>query len=299
MSSDVLPEFPYGALVEQLPEGVAPPETWAEFGLTASPEPFCAIEPVGVEPKGVRWSFWPLAFEEYVGDQEPNRTASAEGALARNRVVLWKRVNRRDTPPGWRKASERPWRIDGFFELARNTEYVSHWNHNARRDLKLWRRDFLGTKYSVENISLPEFEAAYRKSIVAKKAGTIMLKTLKRRLALPEREAATALFGVRNLATGEVIAGTAALFSETAHASVRECPFMLPEARDVYAATGLIDHWYQEAMMRNTKTLWYASFWFPGEPASWKGFSEFKSHFGLSYIAYPPLLWRFERGILF
>ncbi|MDE2078767.1 MAG: hypothetical protein KGI73_00065 [Patescibacteria group bacterium] len=297
MRSDWHAAFPYGSLTDSLPPGVTPPEMWPEFGILASPSPLCKTELVGTEPQGIRWSIWPMTFEEYVGDDEPDRAASAKGALARNRIMLWKRIARRDTPDGWHEA-KRPWRIDGFFELASTDDYLARWSHNARHDAKLWRRDFLDTHYIIENISFPEFRAAYRKSTAARALGTLMLDTLQRRLALPEREEHTKLWGVRNLSSGEIVAGTGALFSESARASVRECPFILPEARGTHAATGLMDYWFQEAATRGTRTLFSTDFWHPGEPRSWKGSSEFKSHFGFSYVAYPPLLWRFVRGRL-
>lgn len=296
--SDTRTGFLYGALENALPQGVLPPECWPEFGLLASPSPVCASELVGTKPRGVRWSLWPMTFEEYVGDEEPDRAASAKGTLARNRIVLWKRVERKDIPAGWHRASQKPWRIDGFFELENADDYLARWNHNARHDAKLWQRDFLGTRYAIEHVALSEFETAYRESTAARALGTLMLDTLKRRLALPERHGHTELWGVRNLASGKLVAGTGALFSESARASVRECPFILPEARSIYAATGLMDHWFREAHARGTRTLFSTDFWHPGEPRSWKGSSEFKSHFGFSYVAYPPLLWRFVRGVL-
>ncbi len=292
-------KFIYGNILKDHPRGIAPPEAWPEFGMIAGPEPICRKELVGNEPKGVRWSLWPLTFEEYVSDSEPDLAKSKEGALARNRIIMWKRIGRTDIPKEWHRSSDMPWRIDGFHEIAEGTDYISRWQHNARRDSRIWKERYLDKAYAIQEIPLEEFESAYRRSTSWRTVGVVMLDTFKRRLELPERHGCTTLWGVRNLKTGDVIAGTAALFSPTHRASVRECPFMLPEARGVYAATGLIDHWFQEAEKRGTKTLFFTSFWHEEEPRSWKKFSEFKSHFGLSYIAYPPLLWRFERGSLF
>ena len=96
-----------------------------------------------------------------------------------------------------------------------------------------------------------------------------------------------------------MVAGTAVLYSPTHHSSMRYCPFMLPEGRLVYASTALIDRWYKEAQMRGITTQLFTSFWHQGLPSSWKGFSEFKSHFGLQYVFYPPTLYRFVGGKFF
>lgn len=292
-------DFPYGEIVDRLPQGSNPPESWPEFGLTAGIPPICEKEEVGTDPHGIRWSLWPLTFEEYISDTEPDLAVSAKGNLARNRLIIWKRISKKTSPAGWRESSPYPWRIDGFHSLSPAEPYEKKWHHNARRDLKVWRERFLDAAYAIETVSEEEFDTAYRKSTIARKIGTSMLSTMQKRRLLLERDGQMELWGVRNRKTGAVIAGTAALFSPGYRSSVRECPFMLAEARGTYASTGLIGHWFENAQGRDMETLFFTSFWHPGEPSAWKGFSEFKSHFGLEYVAYPRPLMRFESGKLF
>lgn len=282
-------------MAKEVPDNFAPPEAWEEFGTLMYPPEICAREDV---QGGIRWSLWPLTFEQYISDAEPDLEKSKTGKLARNRVIAWRRIRAESPKPNdWMQFSKKSWRIDGYHKLE-SGDYLSVWNKNARRDARLWR-DTLGELYNVEEIPFEEFKAAYLKSTVAKKFGTSLLEVLERKMELPQVSAQIKLWGARNIKTGQIIAGTAAHYSAARRSSVRECPFILQEARQTFAMTGLVDHWFAHSQKNGTQLLLFTCFWQKGEPAGWHGFSEFKSHFGLSYVAYPPLLTRFVRGKFF
>ena len=164
-------DFPYGEIVVDPPHNFAPPELWPEFVPLAMPRSFCAREKVGVSPEGIRWSFWPITFEEYVGEAQPDVAAAQTGALARNRFVIWKRTKHAPIPKGWFRFSKQPWRVDGFFELRGGEDYRAHWHKQARRDLRLWQEKFLNNGYVIEQISIEEYGRAYKKSTVKKILG--------------------------------------------------------------------------------------------------------------------------------
>jgi hypothetical protein len=288
-------DFPYGEIVSELPEGFMPPDAWPEFGAIATLPPMCQVETVGTHPEGLRWRLWPLCFEEYISDSEPSLADSAEGKLSSNRVIKWKRIANTDIPPGWHATSKYPWRIDGFCMLDKNIDYTSQWSRIARRHLKIWKE---AHEYRVEEISLDEFAAAYKKSTVASKIGSIGISILKKRYAAAASHNQTMLWGVRNRHTGAIVAGVAVHYLLAHKSAVHECPFVLQEGQLVHAMVGLIDHWFAESIKREVPLQCMTHFWHPGLPKSWQGFSEFKSHFGLKYIAYPPELIRFTRGKL-
>ena len=292
-------DFPYGEITTAPPRNFAPPEMWPENITVAMPRTVCSREKVGTAPEGVRWSLWPLTFEEYVGDEEPDIAAGSQGALARNRIVIWKRVSNRQIPKGWYRSSKRPWRVDGFFELRDGENYKERWHKQARRDFRLWQEKFLHNGYAIEPVSIAEYRIAYKKSTVNKILGIDPLEVLERKYADPLGKANMTLWGVRSAATGEIIAGIAPRYSPTYASATYQCPFILPEAKGVYAMTALMDHWFAEAASRGATLLVFNSFWQPGEERGWKAFSLFKSHFGLKYVAYPPGLWRFVRGKIF
>ncbi len=290
-------EFPFGTLVTTPPDNVAPPEAWPEFGDSAYPPALCKCELVGVEPQGVRWALWPLCFERYYSDNEPNLAQSTKGALARNRLLIWRRIARTDVPKGWKESKQGPWRIDGFADIT--PQYTESWSTDAQRNLRTWQKKYLGLRYRVEELSLDDFIAAYKKSLTRKKIGLDLLNALVRKFDIPLAREHCTLWGVRDTQTGAVVAGTAVFYFPAHSASVRECPFITVEARKTYAMTGLIDHWYSESLRRGITVHLFTHFWHPQAPKDWVGFSEFKSHFGLKYVAYPPELTRFVRGKIF
>jgi len=287
-------EFPYGTIAPA-PQGFAPPEAWPEYGHAADLAPIVTYEHAGEVPGALRWALWPLCFEEHIGDSEPDIARASAGELAYNRFVMWRRIARTDVPKGWIAPSSKPPEVDGVRVL--DGDICAGWNKNARRDLRAWlaRR---GTTHSIEPVSLREYAAAYEQSLTARRLNTNRLRDLKRKLALSRTAAHTQLWGVRDLATGRLVAGTAVIHSPTYKSSAHFAPFMCEEARAVYAATGLMHHWFATAQRRGDRFAVSTNFWFPGKPKSWRGFSEFKSHFGFSYVAYPPVVWRFVRGKL-
>jgi len=283
-----------------MPKNFVPPEMWPEYVHIAMPRSVCAREEVGGkqtgDPKGIRWSIWPLTFEEYITDSEP--AIDNSGVLARNRAVMWKRLHDGPVPKGWHKLSNLPWRVDGFVELTPDTDYKAGWYKQARRDLRMWEEKFLNKGYTIEPVSLDEYGRAYKKSTVMRKVGFDPLQILRRKHAAQIGRDTMALWGVRNK-RGDIIAGINLRFSPTYNSATYECPFILPEAKKVYAMTALIDLFFNESQKRGVSLLVFNSFWSKGEPKSWKAFSLFKSHFGPQYVAYPPTLWRFVRGKLY
>lgn len=292
-------DFPYGTLITTPPPGFMPPEAWPEYETLALPRPPSKREAVGKNPPGIRWSVWPICFEEYTSDLEPNLADSEHGSLAYNRAIAWNRVARTDTPPGWRAYSKQSWRIDGFAELKPGEDYRAAWHAQARRNLRLWEKRHQGQTHRIEPISMEEYRAAYSRSTVKQKIGNDPLNILERKQAIMRNIEHRKTWGVRNLNTGEIIAGFSLCHSPTFKSSAYESPFILPEARHTFAMTALIDHWYQESVRRETRYQVYNSFWQPGSPRDWKNFSAFKAQFSPTCIAYPPTLWRFKGGKFF
>lgn len=278
----------------QIPDNFVPHEMWPEYRWVANPPSICAREIVPGTPCGIRWSLWPFTFEEHIGDNEPD--LSTGGRLARPRMVSWKRVRRTDTPPGWRTAAY-PWRVDAYHTLL--PDYEKRWNKSSRRDLRLWRENFLNKTHRIEQVSWQEYEAAYKKSLVVKRIGTDQLASLGRKCTGNGWQEHLQLVGVRNMQSGEIVAGTAIHHSPTYKSSMREGPFILPEARECFAMTGLMDYWFTLSLERGVTLQVFSYFAHAGTPKSWEGFSAFKRQFGVTEVAYPPVLYRFVWGKIF
>jgi hypothetical protein len=292
-------DFPYGKFAAEIPDNFSPPESWPEHGHFAFPPPVCTREKVGINPAGIRWSLWPITIEEYISDQEPDLAESSKGSLQRNRIIRWRRIGHTNKPKGWREPTKRPWRIDGFTHIKAGEDHVERWHKNARRDIKMWHTRHLGGNYSIEEVSPDEYIPAYLTSTVGKKIGFDTSVTFRRTLEIPLAKQHLRLWGARNKSTGAIVAGLASTYAPRIQSSSYRWPFATPEGKQVNAVTGLIDHWFTDAKSHGIELQVMTSFWFPGVSNSWKGFSEFKSHFGLEYIAYPPELVRFVPGKFF
>lgn len=274
----------------QYPKNFVPFETWPEYNWVVNPPDICAREAVPQNPCGIRWSLWPFTFEEHISDEEPRLNTG--GKLARPRLVSWKRVQRTDIPKGWH-SGKHPWRVDAYHVLG--PDYQTKWNKSSRRDLRLWKQHHLNITHRIDPISWEEYQSAYRKSLTVKKIGAEQLEALGRRVAAGGPE----LFGVRNIQTGEISAGTAIHYSPTYKSSMREGPFILPGARECFAMTGLMDFWFDYSLKRGVELQMFSYFNHPGSPKGWEGFSAFKRQFGIVEVAYPPLLWRIVGGKIF
>ncbi|HVY72818.1 MAG TPA: hypothetical protein VG984_02095 [Candidatus Paceibacterota bacterium] len=277
------------------PEWFAPPELWPEFGMIALPPPICRRERT---PTSTRWCLWPICFELFSGDAEPDLSHAHSGALAYNRIIMWKRVRRTDVPPHWHSIwRPQSWRKDGLVELT-DSNYRLRWSKDAQRNAKKWDKH-LGRTHSIKHVSFEEYKAAYKKSRTYKHVGVYLLATLGRQYALPEVRPHIEFFVVENNETNAIVAGNAIITSPTYNSTTRMCTFIYEEARSTEAMTGLVDYWFKDSLKRGIKNLVFMYFWQPGEPREWKGFSTFKSHFVERYITYPPIVWRFQKGRLF
>ena len=141
-----------------------PPEAWPEYGHESDPAPICKREKL--QGGALRWSLWPLCFEEYIGDTEPDIAASSNGELAYNRFVIWRRVARTKGALGWFAPSKKAPEVDGFKLL--EGDVTDGWNKNARRDLTLWQKNYEGKTHTIEQISLAEYATAYAQRTIAK-----------------------------------------------------------------------------------------------------------------------------------
>ncbi len=289
-------DFPYGEILPALPDGFQPPEVWPEYGNLADPAGICKREEVGNFPRGIRWALGPLCFEEYTGDSEPDIDAARGGTLARPRTVMWHRVRRTDTPRGWYAFSKKPWRVDGVCPLQTGDDYTRRWHKNARRDLRLWQETH-AQHYTIEPVLLGEYAHAYRQSLVAKRVDLERLYQLERRQQTAAKEH-TELWVVRNK-NGTIVGGTGVIYSPTCKHSTHFAPFITKEGRGVFAATALVDHWFAQTKERGYSFAVTTNFWFKSQPRGWKGFSEFKSHFGFEFVQYPPTLYKFVGGKIF
>jgi hypothetical protein len=285
----------YGPILKQAPEGFVPHYQWPEYGFEADVPPFLAPRAVGKNPTGMYRRFWPIVVEEYISDNEPVLADSDPEGISLNRVLIWQRVFREDHPSGWRKLTQRPPGLEGFAELGR-PDYWATWSESARRYRRKWHDEYAGKEYAIETITGEEFIRHYTassiKPFIKKLYSEIVVRKQKRGSHID-------FFAVRHSTSKEIISAMSVVDSPTHKASYYLCGFIKPEYEKIPAMVGLMDEWHARGLRRGMRFLHFGRFWQKGDPSDWKGFSLFKSKFGLQYVAYPPALWRLARGRLF
>jgi predicted O-methyltransferase YrrM len=232
------------------------------------------------EMLGLRWHFGPIWFERYIGGQEP--ALEKDGP---RRLVIWQTLKRQAVPSGWRESTlVSHSRLTGFAVLDAN--YRERWTAHARRHLKQWH----GQKdWEIIEPSLEEFLAAYDRSPM-RRGLKAMFRGLLQQKASAHGERVW-LFAARKKISGAPIeAGFACLDLPETSQSVHLLSFVGGAAEDVSAGTGLVDWWFRHGLAQGFKFMDFDLFWAPGDSPSWRGFSRFKSQFGVTFIQYPPPL---------
>jgi hypothetical protein len=235
---------------------------------------------------GIRWHHGPLWFEVFFGDTEPR----IEPGPAR--MVIWQPTFAREKPKGWLHSwiQMNP-RCTGYVEVGSKDAYWKSWSDHARRHRNRWLKE---DRFQIEDVSLEDFIQAYRRGSALGWLKHFFISHLRTRNAL--HPSLMRIFGARDKKSGEILAGFVALDLPEVSSSLHLVSFVDRRAMDSSVGTGLIDHWFQEAIARGTRFLDFDLFWAPGDPREWKGFSRFKSQFGTKFIYYPRPFIRFVRG---
>lgn len=272
---------------------------------------------------GVRWHFGPIYFESYESDKEPK--VSPHKSL---RLIIWQPLTRLEKPAGWRRSwIQMNLRQTGFAEInpVRNSRgmfrsswelpqvvtraaerqgiisngiknpdrYWENWTAHAKRHRQKWLGD---KRFVISEINLKDFLTAYRKV----RGLPFFMKRDYVRLIQKQKTAygdLAHLFAAREKEKGEVIAGLMVIDLPDIKSSHHFASFILPGARKTSVGTGLIDYWFKHAVKNSLRFLNFGTIRAPGDPRSWKGFSRFKTQFGLYLIRRPYPLIKFVRGV--
>lgn len=258
-------------------------KTQAGFQLVGTPE-----------ATGVAWKYGPLRFERYVGDGEPPYDPT--GPL---RLVTWQCVNRDVIPDGWK-----PTRLvmatsrTGFAEIDGSPDYAKRWSSHAQRHRKQWLKQ--SADWEIVPITVDEYITAYKRSTQDKFLKFLFSNMLREKAR--GHGANVHIVGARKkIPHSPTEAGFAYVDVPETKQSIHLMSFHNDYAKKCSVGTGLMDYWFAQAPQSGTRFLEFGCFWTPGEPNSWKGFTQFKSQFGLHFTDYPrPLArWMGQRPKLF
>lgn len=231
---------------------------------------------------GTAWGFGPFRFARYDGDREP--VVDDAGPA---RLTYWQRTTRRETPAGWsRSLIGLPTRLTGFVDLETSPTEAG-WTSHARRHIKHWRRQ---EKFVIEDVDVERFREMYRRS----KLPSHIRKVFNEMLQQKKRDHGARLhcFGLIRVSDGFLRGGFACLDIPESRQSIHIASFVMPDAERAAGGYGLVERWFRHGREQGLRFMDFDIFWAPGNIPAWKGFSKFKSQFGVTFIPRPPLLAR-------
>jgi hypothetical protein len=233
---------------------------------------------------GASWRHGPFRFEKYVSDVEPPQDRS--GPL---RMVIWQRLTRTDRPQGWmRGTAGMGFRMTGFSTI--DAADPKRWTSHARRHLSHWKKLVAAGQREVVRVTVDEYLAAY-KHADQDRLMKAAFPAIVRQKAKAHGERLHLICSRRP--GGPLDAGFAYLHVPEAKTSLHLTAFMGGAGKEDSASTGLIDYWFQECARVGISILDFGFFWMSGDPDDWRGFSRFKSQFGIRLMCYPLPLFRF------
>ncbi len=263
-----------------------PRQQWPEYEVALDIVRSMHPGKIGETPTGAIWGWWPFSIEEYISDQEPvipiNHPQRAPLA-----IIRWQRVTRTDIPSDWKQVSNKIFHIEGFSDLEGKDQYQKHWSESARRNFRKWQ-EYEKQGYAIVPITYSEFKEAYKRSPVARHTHGQSIHCTEYRVAAENKH--LDLWGVKWKDT--IIAGLSVTNSPSTKSSYYLSGFIHTQTQHIPTMVGLMHHWHVESARRKIRFLHFGFFWCPGRPRNWRGFSNFKSKFGLTYINYPPALYK-------
>ncbi len=233
---------------------------------------------------GVSQSMGFFDLDIFRGDEEPERIVRRK-----RHVDLWYPTTRVDIPSGWRRfpvPGDR--RMTGFAPIGpRGDRYWERWSSQAQRHRKQWEKQ---EELELFAPTLEEYVAAYaqcgmRKGLVDAFTEAVVRKSR-------THAGLVRLFGARDAVSKRMVAGLATLDIPESRQAMHVTSFIHPSARSSPAGVALVDAWFVDAQTRSVSFLDFDGFYAPGDPVSWKGYSKFKSQFGVHFIKYPGSLVR-------
>jgi hypothetical protein len=276
-------------LTRKLPDGYVAPSEWPEFKNIITIPSFLYPKKIG-HGRDMAWCLWPFSFETYHSDTEPVFESSAPFSMP-FRIVMWHRETyTHQKPKGWVAFRKRPESLIGFTDIQGVNEYDTLWSEGARRDKKTFFTKY-SSAFSIEKAGCGEFEKAYLMGTIRPILKHILVQS-EVKLHAKKNPEQTTFWVARRRSDKKIMAGMAILDSPTNKASYYLAGFYLKESRKIPLMTSIVDTWFNTSQKKGIRFMHFGVFYQPGDPASWKGYSNFKAKFGVQYVARPPVLFK-------
>ena len=229
----------------------------------------------------------PLTTEEYVSNIEPISVSTTPFTY-----VYWQPLT---------TVKKEGWKHNPFFIIdhyqkgigvvtEKNTDtYWTDWSEHARRHRKKWLQD---ERFEMVDVNFETFEQAYH---TAGRLNWFQRKECMWILGFHAKQHSehVRLFGAREKASGEIVAGLALIQYTDIKQSIHNTSFINNKVRQTAVGVGLIDHWYKKGIEEGIRFFNFGNVWKKGDPIAWKGYSKFKRQFDLYLLRYPTPLVKF------
>ncbi|HCC05981.1 TPA: hypothetical protein DEP94_01300 [Candidatus Nomurabacteria bacterium] len=236
---------------------------------------------------GMRNVFKYFAFEYYTGDNEPKLNP-----FKGFRLVIWDRVTSDYIPKGWRQM------IPGFrlstvvISDLISDEYWKSWSETARRYRTKWGTQ---TDYEINDLDLETFTSYYMKFGLPKETRRLSMEALERRIKL--NKDSIRIISLTNKVDKKIVAGMVFIDDKNISQSYYLTAFMDKDTAPAQAGLWLINYWFVKLKENGIRFANFGPIWTRGQPKSWKGFTEFKSHFRPITLKYKRPLFKFILNI--
>jgi ubiquinone/menaquinone biosynthesis C-methylase UbiE len=236
---------------------------------------------------GVRKKLPGFVFDYYYGDQDPALGDRPKGA----RLTFWQPIESvPKRPVGWRRCPFPGNRqLTGFAQIPLEGSYHTHWSDHAKRHRERWLKQ---TDYELVDADVKTYNDAF--ATCGKRRSLISIFSDEVRRKAEANGDRLTLRIARHKETREIIAGFAALWIPEIQQTFHVTSFITSAGQKTSVAFGLVDDCFRIAQARGCRTLEFDGFWTKGSPNSWKGFSRFKSQFGIFYVRWPGLWVRWD-----
>ncbi len=224
---------------------------------------------------GKRMLAGPLCFEYYTCDKEPE-LLPWKGL----RFVIWIPVTREDVPQGWYQSpmkSGRP--VCAYLDIRNTDVYYKSWRDTFKT---YYNRFSKQTTYQVEEVSGNTFCQLYKQYGARTIAMSLNILQIEKLESFGKK--ITHFYFLKDIKNGEVVAGNAITDCFSAGQSYYITAFTRKDIAPKEAGLWLLNHWMKESSARGIAYANFGNIWTPGQPKSWKGFSEFKMKFNPQLI---------------
>lgn len=167
-------------------------------------------------------------------------------------------------------------------------EYWQTWSQYGKRYRKKWLAQ---NEYEIESVTEEVFRKSYQRSTLKRSLQVMFLRSMRHYVDAYGEE--VHFLVAREVVTHKVIAGLMTVYDRQTSQTFHPVAFILPEAKKTYAQVGLMDYWFQEAAQKDVRFINLGVMWLPGNPPSWKGYTQFKTHFAPQVCIFAPPRIRF------